>query len=65
MGKHPIWSNEVAGISVRDALEVVLMLWLGLPKRARGHSLGHDFTGPKPRCIDVSNGVFGNPLLFS
>jgi hypothetical protein len=64
MGKNPICSNEVAGVSVRDALEVVLMFWLGLPKRACRHNLRHDFARPKPRGIDVSNGVLGNPLLF-
>jgi hypothetical protein len=64
MGKDPIGANEVAGISVRDTLEVVLMFWLGLPKRARWHNLGYDFARPKPRGIDVSNGVFGNPFLF-
>ena len=64
MGKNPIWSNEVAGISVWDALEVVLMFWLGLPKWTCRHDLSHDLTRPKPRGIDVVNGVFGNTLLF-
>ena len=39
---------EVAGVAVRVGLQVVLVLWLGLPERPRRGHFGDDLAGPSP-----------------
>jgi hypothetical protein len=63
-GENPARSDEVAGVSVRNALQVVLMLRLRLPEFSRRHNFRYCFTGPQSRGIDVSNGFFSNALLL-
>src|SRR5690348_8791258 len=62
--KSPVRPNKVAGIAIRDALEVILMLGLGLPERTCWYDLCHD--GPRPyfRGVHISNGLFCGHLLF-
>ncbi len=45
-GENPTRADKVAGISVRNALQVVLMLRLRLPEFSRRHNFRYCFTGP-------------------
>src|SRR5512133_2256104 len=64
VGQHPAWAREVAGVAVRVALQVVLVLRLGLPERTGRGDLGDDLAGPQPGRLDVGDGVGGDPALF-
>src|SRR5581483_3262938 len=64
LGKHPVWPRVVAGVAIRDALQVVLVLRLGLPEWAGRSNLGHHLTRPQSRSIHVRNRVLGSPLLL-
>ena len=44
--KDPIRSDEMAGISVGDSFQVVLVLRLGLPECSCRDNLGHNSAGP-------------------
>ena len=44
----PARPDEMAGISIRILLEIVLMLGLGFPEISQGRDLGHDPAGPQP-----------------
>ena len=44
--QHPIGAREVAGVAVRVALEIILMLGLGLPERAGRRHFGHHLAWP-------------------
>jgi hypothetical protein len=56
--------DEVAGVAVRNALQVVLVLRLGLPERACRRDFGDDLAGPEARGVDVGDGVFRHALLL-
>src|SRR3954447_20587213 len=60
----PARPREVAGVAVRVALEIVLVLGLGLPERHGLADLGHHPARPQPRGIDVGNRVLGDPALL-
>src|SRR6478735_2380029 len=60
----PVGSREVARVAVGIALEVVLMLGLGLPERTGGGHLGDHRAGPDARGVDVGDGVLGDLLLL-
>src|SRR6266511_4283897 len=45
--EYPIGANEMAGIAIRVALEIILMLGLRLPERSGRRHLGHDFAWPQ------------------
>ena len=59
----PARPEEVAGVAVGVALQVVLVLGLGLPEIAGGADFGHDLAGPEAGGLDVSDGVERNALL--
>ena len=44
--KHPAGPDEVAGVAMGNALEIILVLGLGLPEIAGRLDLGHDLAGP-------------------
>ena len=48
----------------RDALQVVLVLGLGLPERTHRCHLGDGLARPQPRRVDVGDGVLGD-LVWS
>src|SRR5450830_85631 len=54
----------MAGVAVRKALQIVLMLRLGLPERTCRGQFGDHFAWPQPRRVDVGDGVFGHGLLL-
>ena len=56
--------DEVAGVARRVALEVVLVLGLGVPKGTGGGDLSDDLAGPQARRVDVGDGVFGDSALI-
>src|SRR5690349_16877708 len=63
-GKPPVRPYEVAGISARITLQVVLVLGLRLPELRGGHHFGDDLARPEARRLDVRDRVLGNALLF-
>src|SRR3954447_24552174 len=62
--KVPARPREVAVVAARIALEVVLVLRLGLPERDGLADLGHDLAGPQARGVDGGNRVLGAPPLL-
>src|SRR3954453_21880077 len=60
----PARAREVAGVAVGVALEVVLVLGLGLPERDRLADLGHDLAGPQARGLDVGDRGLRDPALL-
>ena len=62
--QDPVRPREVARVAVRIALEVVLMLGLGLPERAGRRNLGHDLPGPDARSLDVGDRVLRDAALL-
>src|SRR5580704_14706725 len=62
--KAPIGADVMAGVAVRNALEVVLMFGLGFPEFSCGLYFGYDFSRPESRSINVRNGFLRNAFLF-
>jgi len=60
----PASREKVACVAVGEALEIVLMLGLDLPERSRWLHLSDDASRPKPRGVDVGDGLFGHAALF-
>src|SRR6266567_2025892 len=60
----PARPREVAGVAVRIALEVVLVLGLGLPERDGLADLGHHLPRPQARGLDVGDRVLGDLALL-
>src|ERR1700691_2448529 len=54
----------MTGVSVRIALEVILMFGLRLPKISRRLEFRDHLSRPEPRCVDVLDGVLGDVLLL-
>jgi hypothetical protein len=54
----------VARVALRVALQVVLVLRLGLPEGSRRLHLGDDLAWPQARSVDVGDGLLGNPPLL-
>ena len=64
MRELPARPREVARVAVRDALQVVLVLGLGLPERDGLADLGHDLAGPQAGGLDVGDRVFRDLALL-
>src|SRR5918996_553729 len=62
--KPPVGPDEVAGVAVRVAFQVVLMLRLGLPEVAGRGYLGHHLARPESRRFDIGDRVLRDPLLL-
>src|SRR6476660_4298764 len=60
----PSRTDEVAGVAVGDALQVVLVLGFGLPEGSRGGQFGDDLSGPQAGGVDVGDSLFGDTLLL-
>src|SRR4051812_40931806 len=60
----PAGPREMAGVAVRVALEVVLVLGLGLPEGDGLADLGHHLAGPQARRLDVGDRVLGDLALL-
>ena len=54
----------MASIAIWVSLEVILVLWFGLPECASWLDLGDYFPWPKSCCIDISNCLYCCLLLF-
>ena len=54
----------MAGVAGGIALQVILVLPLGFPERARGGHLGDNLAGPQSRRVDIGDGVLGDLLLL-
>src|SRR3954470_9039371 len=64
VGQLPVSPREVAGVAVRVALEVILMLGLGPPEGAGCADRGHHPAGPEARGVDVGNRFLRDPALL-
>ena len=53
----------MAGVAVREILQVVLMLGLGFPEGTGGGDCRHHFAGPQAGSIDIGYGIFSDALL--
>src|SRR6185437_9890086 len=60
----PVRANEVAGVTVGDALQVVLVLRFGFPEIARGCDFSDGLAGPQARGIHIGDRVFGDAFLL-
>src|SRR3954451_20463042 len=60
----PVRAREVAVVPVGVALQVVLVLGLGLPERTGRADLGHDLASPETRRVDVGDRVLGDLALL-
>src|SRR3954467_9858021 len=60
----PVRSREVAVVAVGVALQVVLVLGLGLPEGDGLADRGHDLAGPDARRVDVGDRLLGDPALL-
>src|SRR5215216_1655261 len=60
----PARPREVAGVAVRVALEVVLVLGLGLPEGDRLAERRHHLAGPQTGGVDVGDRVLGDVALL-
>ena len=58
MRQAPIWTDEMAGITIRVALQIILMFQFRLPECAGRLDLGHYLTWPKPCRIDIGDRLF-------
>jgi hypothetical protein len=55
--ENPVGAWEVAGVTVRIAFEVVLVIRLGCPEIPDRFDLGYHLAGPEAGGIDVVDGV--------
>ena len=62
-GKLPVGSDEVASITVRIALQIVLVFGLGFPEVPGGPHFCDNLSRPEARRVHVSNSLFRNELL--
>src|SRR6266403_852256 len=62
----PPRSDEMACVSVWDALQVILVFRLRFPEGSRRGHFGHHSSGPQARRVDIGDGVLGDaPLLIA
>ena len=54
----------MAGVAIGQALQIILVLRLGLPEIAGGCHPGDHLAGPQTGRVDVGDGVFGDPPLL-
>src|SRR5215469_2859055 len=65
-GKLPVGSDEVARITVRIALQIVLVLGLGFPKVPGRPHFCDNLSRPEARRVHVGNSLFcDEPLLLA
>src|SRR6185312_8882796 len=53
----PVRADEVAGVAIGDALQVILMLGFGFPEVPGGRDLGNSLAGPQAGSVHVLAGV--------
>ena len=54
----------MAGVPVWIFFQIILVFWLGFPERTSGRDFRYDLARPKPRRLDIRDGVFSSPFLF-
>lgn len=64
MREAPISTNEMAGITIRVAFQVILMFRFRFPEYASRLDLDHYPTWPKSCRIHVSDRLFCSPILL-
>src|ERR1700757_3127486 len=60
----PPRSDEMACVSVWDALQVILVFRLRFPEGSRRSHLGDHSSGPQARRVDIGDGVLGDASLL-
>src|SRR5579872_3526376 len=63
--ERPVWTNEVAGISIRMLLQVILMVILRQIKYARRLERGRHPARPFAQVINGGDDLFRHLLLFN
>jgi hypothetical protein len=63
-GQLPVGSDEVARITVRIALQIVLVLGLGFPEVPDGPHFCDNLSRPEARRVHISNSFFRDVLLL-
>src|ERR1700752_4801209 len=61
---YPVRANEMAGVTIRDALKIILMLRFRFPELAGRRHFRHDAPRPQARRIDIGYRVFGRATLL-
>ena len=54
----------MTGVAVRIVLEIILVLWLGLPEGTSGRDLRHDLARPEAGGLDIRDRIFRDALLL-
>src|SRR5215468_3191912 len=54
----------MAGVAIRDALQIVLVLWLGFPEVAQRRDFRDNPSWPQARRFNIGNRALGSPLLL-
>src|SRR5574337_221520 len=62
--QRPVRPDEVAGVTVGDALQVILVLRFGFPEIAGGRQFRHHLAGPQAGSVHVRDRVHGDAPLF-
>src|ERR1700679_18954 len=62
--QSPSRSNVMTRISVGETLQIVLMLWFGLPEGTRRSNLGNRLPRPQPRGVYVRDCFICDPPLL-
>src|SRR5271169_6408608 len=64
MRELPALPNEMTGVAIRIALQIILMLRLGFPEGTGGREFGNDLAGPETGGLDIRDRVLGDALLL-
>ncbi len=62
--QFPIWPDVIAGVSVWDALQIILMFGFGFPEVARRNNFCDHLARPQMRSFDIGDRVFGDLSLL-
>src|ERR1700733_799932 len=62
--QSPLRPNVMAGISVGETLQIVLVLWFCLPEGTRRSDLGNHLPRPQPRGVYIRDCFICDPSLL-
>ena len=62
--EHPVSAREMAGISARPLLQIILVLRLCFPEVTHGLDFGDDLAVPQSGRVDVGDRLLGDPFLL-
>src|ERR1700675_1155925 len=62
--KLPARPDEMTGVAVRIAFQIILVLRLGVPEGTGGCELGYDFARPETGGLDIRDRILRDALLL-